>query len=59
MIYRVLISQTYSEVRFDFEDIQEACVFAETVMNHGYRGNVDPELRDPLDVTIRILKEGE
>ena len=56
MIIRVKVSSTYSEVKFDFDDIAEAFVFAQLVTEHGYR---DMEPREPLEATIKIIAEGK
>ena len=56
MIIRVKVSDTYSEVKFDFDDIAKAFVFAQLVAEHGYR---DKEQREPLEATIKIITEKE
>lgn len=55
MIYRVTISQTYSDVHFDFDDIDEANKFALMVLSHGRNGKPDYT----FSATIRVMKEDE
>ena len=56
MIYRVTISQTYSGVHFDFDDIDEANKFALMVLS---RGRYDNKEGYTFSATIRVMEEDE
>ena len=50
MIYRVEIDETYTNVVFDFDDINDAVDFAKTVISAGHRD--DKHLKAYVSVII-------